>query len=104
MLRFLRDHYRERLGIQQVAQQLGVPLRRVHTFFREHVGRTMLQELNRLRVEHAKHLLSAGKLKVEAAGLESGFSNRFHFVQAFKRFTRQTPKAYRRAALRPGSH
>lgn len=98
MLRFLRDRFRERRGIQEIARELGVPLRRVHGHFRRHVGRGMLEELTRLRVEHAKKLLPDSKLKLEAVGLESGFSNRFHFVRAFRRVTGQTPRAWRRSA------
>jgi LacI family transcriptional regulator len=97
MLRFLRDHYREVRSIQQIADELGVPLRRVHTFFRRHVGRTMLEELTRLRVEHAKRLLPDPKQKLETIGTECGFSSRFHFVRAFRRVTGRTPKAHRQA-------
>lgn len=96
VLRFLRDHYRERRSIQQIARELAVPLRRVHTHFRAHVGCTMLEELTRLRVEHAKKLLPDVKLKLETIGMESGFSNRFHFVQAFRRVTGQSPREHRR--------
>lgn len=99
VLRFLRDHYREPRSIGQIAGDLGVPLRRVHGRFRQHVGCTLLQELTRLRVEHAKRLLPDPKLKLETVGLESGFSNRFHFVQAFRRVTGQTPSEYRRAEI-----
>jgi LacI family transcriptional regulator len=99
LLRFLRDHYRDRSSIQQIARELAVPLRRAHREFRRHVGCTLLQELTRLRVEHAKRLLPDTKMKLETVGLESGFSNRFHFVQAFRRVTGQTPRAYRRTLL-----
>jgi LacI family transcriptional regulator len=98
VLRFMRDHYRECRSIQQIVRELGVPLRRVHDLFRQHVGRSLLQELTRLRVEHAKKLLTDPDLKLEAIGLESGFSNRFHFVRAFRRVAGQTPRAWRRAA------
>lgn len=98
VLRFMRDHYRECRNIQQIVRELDVPLRQVHSRFREHVGCTLLQELTRLRVEHAKKMLRESKAKMEAIGLESGFSNRFHFVQAFRRVTGQTPKAWRQAA------
>jgi uncharacterized protein (TIGR02599 family) len=42
----------------------------------------MLDELTRLRVEHSKRLLLNPKLKIETVGVESGFSNRFHFIRA----------------------
>ena len=99
VLRFLRDHYRERRSIQEIVNELGVPLRQVHGFFRQHVGCTLLQELTRLRVEHAKTMLRDTKAKMETIAHESGFSNRFHFVQAFRRVTDQTPTAYRRLVL-----
>lgn len=98
VLRFMRDHYRECRSIQQIVRELDVPLRQVHSRFREHVGCTLLQELTRLRVAHAKKMLRESKLKLEAIGLESGFSSRFHFVQAFRRVTGQTPKAWRQLA------
>ncbi len=96
VLRHLRDHYRERRSIQEIVTGLAVPMRRVHTHFRTHVGRTMLEELTRLRVENAKKLLRNGKSKSETIGIESGFSNRFHFVQAFKRVTGKTPREFRK--------
>jgi len=94
-LRFLRDHFREPLKLEQSAHQLGVSLRRVQNHFRAHVGRTLIQELTRLRVEHARKLLPDRKLKLEVIAVESGFSNRFHFIRSFERVTGMTPKGYR---------
>jgi LacI family transcriptional regulator len=96
-LRFLRDHFREPLSLEQSARVLGVSLRRVQNHFRAHVGRTLIQELTRLRVEHAKKLLPDRKLKLEVIAAQSGFSNRFHFIRSFERVTGMTPKGYRAA-------
>jgi LacI family transcriptional regulator len=94
-LRYLRDHYREPLSLEESARRLGVSLRRVQNHFRAHVGRPAIQELTRLRVEHAKKLLPDPKLKLEVIAAESGFSNRFHFIRSFQRVTGMTPKGYR---------
>lgn len=96
-LRYLRDHYRERLSLEESARRIGVSLRRAQNHFRAHVGRTLIQELTRLRVEHAKRLLPEGKMKLEVIAAESGFSNRFHFIRSFERITGMTPKSYRAA-------
>ncbi len=98
-LRFVRDHYLERHGLRQIAQQLGVSLRKVQTNFQKHMGRSLLDELTLLRVEHSKKLLENRWLKIETVGLESGFSSRFHFIRAFQRVTGQTPKDYRRRCV-----
>ena len=99
MLSTLRQRFRERRGIQQFVAELGLPLRQVHDHFLAHVGRTMLQELNRLRVEYAQTLLRDPRQKIETIALESGFSNRFHFVNAFRRVAGQTPTGFRRKML-----
>lgn len=95
-LRFLRDHYREPRNIQQMLDELDVPLRHVHGMFRQYVGRTPLQELTRLRVDHSKKLMLDPRRKLETIAHESGFSNRFHFTQAFRRVTGVTPREHRR--------
>lgn len=97
-LRYLRDHFREPLSLEQIARELGVSLRRVQDHFRHHVGRSAIQELTRLRVAHAKKLLHDPKLKLESVAQESGFTSRFHFIRAFVRVTGQTPKMFRTSA------
>ena len=96
-LRFLRDHYREPISIRQVARVLGSSLRRVQPVFRRHIGHTMIHELMRLRVTHARRLLSDRRAKLEGVAAESGFANRHHLLRAFRRTTGETPSAYRAA-------
>jgi LacI family transcriptional regulator len=95
-LRYLRDHYLDHLTLGVIAGDLGVSLRKVQTIFQQYLGHSMLDEMTRLRVEHSKKLLLNPKLKIETVGVESGFSNRFHFIRAFQRVTGQTPKEYRK--------
>jgi len=94
-LRFLRDHYREPIHLPQIGPLLAQSFRRVQIQFREHTGRTLFQELVRLRVEHAKELLKNPKMKMTQVAAESGFGNRHHFIRAFRRTTGKTPRAYR---------
>ncbi len=95
VLRFLRDHFREPIRLRQIAGQLTHSFRRAQTLFRQHTGRTMMQELARLRIAHAQTLLAQPGLKISAVAAESGYANRHHFIRAFRRATGQTPRAYR---------
>jgi LacI family transcriptional regulator len=99
-LRFLRDHYCTPITLRQVESVLAQSFRRAQTVFRESTGRTLFQELTRLRITRAKALLAERKNKISTVAMESGFSNRYHFVRAFHRATGLTPKAYR-AKIRP---
>jgi LacI family transcriptional regulator len=94
-LRFLRDHYREPIHLPQIGRELNQSFRRAQIQFRRFTGRTLFQELVRLRVEHAKQLLENPKIKMATVASESGFGNRHHFIRAFHRTTGQTPRAFR---------
>jgi len=99
-LRFLRDHYREPVKLRQVAGLLAQSFRRAQIIFREATGRTLFQELMRLRLQHAQTLMHDPKTKISTVAVESGFSNRYHFARAFRRATGQTPKTFRARLLR----
>jgi LacI family transcriptional regulator len=96
-LRFLRDHHSEPIAIKNVRAELTGSLRHVQGVFRKHVGRTMAEELTRLRVTHAKELLADPKMKIDSIALASGFASRFHFIRSFQRVMAQSPSAYRRS-------
>ena len=95
-LRYLRDNYRKAITPAQMARKLGFGLKRVQKIFRAKAGRSMMQELVRLRVEHARLLLEGSEMKMEAVGTESGFANRFQFIRSFSRATGRTPTEFRR--------
>ena len=101
-LRFLRDHFREPVRMARIAVGLTHSLRRAQSVFRSSTGRTMFQELTRLRLEHAKSLLLNPELKITTVAEESGFGNRYHLIRAFRRATGQTPRAYRKNVGRIG--
>lgn len=102
-LSFLRQHCCELIGISDVQAHTGAPLRRLQGGFRHYVGRTMSEELTRLRVEEAKRRLADRRLKMATVAEQCGFASRFHFGRAFLRVTGVTPKAFR-ARLRAGAN
>ena len=67
----------------------------LHKAFWEHLGRTPGQELQRVRIEHAKKLLSESNLKIEALAEMSGYQSANSFCIAFKRVTGMSAKQFR---------
>lgn len=102
-LRFLREHHSEPIRIKELADRLQGSLRRVQALFRQQTGRTMAQELMRLRLDHAKRLLADPRPKIEAVAQASGFANRFHLNQAFRRALGCTPSGFRAQLTRTES-
>jgi AraC-like DNA-binding protein len=65
-------------------------------FFRMHMGMTIFEYLNKIKVELACKLLMDPDLKIVEVCLDSGFNNLSHFNKQFRKTTGVTPKEYRK--------
>ncbi|MGC4013007.1 MAG: substrate-binding domain-containing protein [Luteolibacter sp.] len=97
-LRFIREHYRKPIGLTELETHLGVSLRGIQDVFKHHVGRSLAQEIARLRLEAATQLLGTTKLKLEAIAQECGYSGRVHLARAIRRAKGLSPQAMRRTS------
>jgi LacI family transcriptional regulator len=95
-LSFLRRHYQEPITLKDLAADLQVTLRSIQDVFKAHTGRSLHEELDRLRVARARDLLQDSRLKLETVAAACGFSNPRHFRRTFYRQTGQTPQQHRR--------
>lgn len=93
---FLRDQFRQAIGVDDVVAHAGVSRRLLETRFREILKRGVREELIRLRMEAAKGELAAGLLSVTEVAERCGFSSVHYFSTAFKREVGVTPKGYQR--------
>lgn len=96
-------------ALQYIAQCAGTPVRaksiaaHVHTtvrtlerHFREAMGRTMEQEVMRLRLEGAKRLLVERDFSIKQVAQECGFLRAKYFHHVFRKAEGITPLAFRR--------
>jgi LacI family transcriptional regulator len=93
---WIRDHAKGRVSVPAVARAAGVSRQRLERRFRAVLGRTVLQEIRRARVEIAKRLLSMTRLELPAVAARSGFSSAALLNAAFRRELAMAPGAYRR--------
>ncbi|MDR2463198.1 MAG: substrate-binding domain-containing protein [Verrucomicrobiales bacterium] len=98
-LQYLRHHYLRPISVTQATVGTTAPLRNIQKIFRQYTGRTMVQELTRLRIEHAKKLLQNPKEKIDTIARACSFSSRTYFIRAFRRYAGMSPKAYRKQTL-----
>jgi AraC-like DNA-binding protein len=59
------------------------------------LGRSPMQQLTNIRVQHAAHLLATTELKIDAIAREVGYVNPFAFSNIFKKMTGLRPSSYR---------
>jgi LacI family transcriptional regulator len=59
-------------------------------------GRSILEEIRRVRIERARFLLAQTDLPLHAVAERAGFTDAKRFSTVFRQATEQTPGAYRR--------
>lgn len=98
-LTFLRDQARRPIGVQDVVAQASVSRRALEIRFQRSLGRSIREEIQRVRLEWAKQLLVETNLPVWKIAQCTGFSNYNYLSRVFHRVTGLTLAGYRRSHL-----
>lgn len=93
---WLGSHFREPGTLTRAINVLGVPERTLKRRFKAATGSTLIEYVQNLRIEEAKHLLETTCLPTDAISAEVGYEDPAFFRRLFKRRTGLTPGAYRR--------
>jgi len=93
---WLAGHYLENDAIRQVVELAGIPERTLKRRFKAATGSTLIEHLQNLRIEEAKHLLETGHLPVDEISVAVSYEDPSFFRRLFKRCTGLTPSQYRR--------
>lgn len=100
-LNFIRTHAAESIRIGMVAYAAGTARRTLEAKFRALLGRSVLEEIHRVRVEMAKRLLIATELPMPAIAKRTGFANAQRLAIVFGHAVGMSPTDYRRQTQIP---
>jgi len=95
VLKIMRERFTEYIGVQQIIADIGVSRRTLERRFQKWIGRTIEQELIRVRLEHAKFLLRETNFQITTIGPHIGILDPQYFMRFFHRETGMTPSQYR---------
>ncbi len=97
-LGYIQDNFpRGNLSVDDVVAHGRVPRRSLERAFRDELQRTILNEILRVRVNHAQKLLETTPHSVTDIAIRSGFASLNHFYRVFRARTGLTPRAFRLA-------
>jgi LacI family transcriptional regulator len=96
-LRFMIDHSHTPISVPDIAAHAGISRQSLGVQFQRHVGRSIIKELTRLRVEHLKRLLVELDEPLKDIGRRAGLGTETQFYRIFKTATGMTPTEYREA-------
>lgn len=95
-LRFIADHAHEPIRVRDVVRAIPVARRTLEARFRALLGRSLLDELQRARLERAKHLLLTTDWPMPTVAVACGFSDAKRFATVFGQSEDITPLKFRR--------
>jgi len=81
-------------GLEELADQVGLSLKKLKMGFKQIYGDTVYGFLFDYKMDFARQLLDSGSYNVNEVGLKIGYSTGSHFIAAFKKKFGTTPKKY----------
>ena len=94
-LQFIRREKGRALSVAEVAAEVAVSRRHLERRFRDTIGRTVLQEIQMVRLEQAKRLLLETTHPISMVADMSGFGSCSYFNHFFHERVGMTPRKFR---------
>ena len=94
-IKYMRDHYGEKIYIDDIANMLLINKYSLSHEFKKYTGQTLISYLNSYRCKKASEFIQEGKTVSEAANL-CGFNNMSFFTKIFKKYSGHLPSQYKR--------
>lgn len=94
-LKYMEEHYREKLKLQDVADQVYVSQWHLSKLLNRYKGQSFSDILNNIRIEKAKELLKDPSLRIGDIADMVGFLDMAHFSRVFKRQTGLSANEFR---------
>ncbi len=95
VLRKIWDNYAEPLSVEKLVSSVPISRSSLYKLFIEQVGRPIARELMRVRLDHAKQLLSTTEKSIGKIAGECGFSSLITFSRAFSENLKMSASEFR---------
>lgn len=97
-LGYIREHATEPIQVEDILRAVPVARRSLERFFQDSLGRSPSEEIRRVRLERAKHLLATTDMPVPKVAKAAGFGTGEYLATLMRKTTGMTPLKYRAAA------
>ncbi len=97
-LRYIQDHFKERLTLELVASKVFVNPKYFSHVFKREMGVSFTEYVIGLKIEHACKLLETTNYHAYRISIECGFSDPSYFNRVFCAQMNMTPQTYRKYA------
>ncbi|MEN2775520.1 response regulator [Acetivibrio clariflavus] len=95
---FVINHVEEDIKIETIANELYVSRDYIGKLFKQKAGYNLSEYITKVKMEHAKYLISKGQYKNYEICERLGYKKADYFSQLFKSYVGCTPSEYRKVA------
>ena len=95
-IRFIREHYKEPITVDDVAREINLSRRHLYKKFMQTVGHSVFDEIRKNRINHICKLLIETDWSVYKIATSAGFTGIEHIARYFQNATNMTPNEYRK--------
>ena len=99
ILALLNSHLYSRITLEYISQQTYYSKAYLNNIFNKHMGTSIMQYYNSLKIKEAKKLLR-DEQSPSSIAFQLGFDSATYFTKAFKKQTGLTPSAYKKQILK----
>jgi len=81
---YIEAHVEDEVDLGECASHLGISRRQLERLFQRYLDTTPLQYLNKVRLQHARSLLTETNLSVMQVAVACGFGSSSYFSKVFR--------------------
>lgn len=92
---YIATHFQSNVQLKAIAQELYVSSSYLSRIIKDYYGRSFVELLTDVRLNHAKSMLSHSNESIKLIAEYCGFSDYIYFYKVFKKFVGMSPVQYR---------
>ncbi|WP_213412725.1 response regulator [Xylanibacillus composti] len=96
---YIDRHLTRDLGMEEVADHLGISCSYFSMLFKQHTGMTFVEYITAGRMELAKSMLCHTDKSIAQVGALSGYADRRYFTKVFHKYVGVTPREWKEHAI-----
>lgn len=93
---YINDHYADKISIESLARIACMGTTKLKSSFKAYYGMTVADYIQKVRIDHAEHLLSYTDLPVSEVAKAVGYVSPGHFAELFSKAKGLLPLSYRK--------
>jgi len=93
---YIHRHYADKIGLQDIADAVGISRNYVSAVFKNEAGTTVLQYIVELRLKKAASLLAQGGHRIYEVAQQVGYDDIDYFAKLFRTAYGMTPAEYKK--------